>query len=61
MRSVEIKQGSVDVRIRESTGEVVLVFEAADASMKFWRLMTTSEARAFAEFIQERVGKGSEG
>lgn len=57
MRFVEIKQGSVDVRIRESTGEVVLVFEAADAELKFWRLMTIPEAVAFADHLQEQLVK----
>ena len=61
MKTVEIRGGSVDVRIRESTGEVLLVFEAADAQMKVWRLMSLDEAEAFALHIQKLLAQRAEG
>lgn len=55
MRLIEIKSGSIDVRIDADGARVALVFESERAHLKLFRVMSREEATAFLAHLTQRL------
>lgn len=59
MRTTEIKDGPVDVRLDPATDRICLVFEARDAAVRLFRTMPRDEAAAFHQHLGQVLGKAA--
>lgn len=58
MRTFEIKDGSIDVRVNQETERVCLVFEGRGADVRLFRTMDRDEAAAFHAHLGRVIQDG---